>query len=442
MTSSPTGEATKTGPDKTTLLFAAVLPLMSVLDMLILPHASLDAFGVRVLWALQQVASAFWVNRLSGRPRRLFFLANSAIGSSFILAVVTLTGDVDSPYIHLVMCLPLLVAFVYSEEAGAAIVSGIVCMLGLGVLVVLTGHPLSQGIAWGSLVAMTSFFGVMGSSQFRRALEARNEARLERTRREAAEKLARTLRDQAQSERLATVGRLAASVMHEINNPLAFVHANLRFLQEELRVQPLAPKSRAELEEVLTETRAGLERVQQIVTDLKGFSRRDTEESSACALTDVVADSVRLAAVRLKHVAQVKVDLPPGLPPVFATPRRLVQVLINLLVNAGDAIEEAGVVPGTILVRGEVRGQHVVLLIEDNGPGFPPEVLPRLFESFFTTKGPEKGTGLGLVICRELLEQCGATLAAENREEGGARLRIQWPALLPREGAARTEDPG
>jgi C4-dicarboxylate-specific signal transduction histidine kinase len=69
----------------------------------------------------------------------------------------------------------------------------------------------------------------------------------------------------------------------------------------------------------------------------------------------------------------------------------------------------------------------VLLLVEDNGPGFPPDVLPRLFETFFTTKGPEKGTGLGLALSREMVEQFGGTLVAENRAEGGARLRLEFP---------------
>jgi signal transduction histidine kinase len=70
-------------------------------------------------------------------------------------------------------------------------------------------------------------------------------------------------------------------------------------------------------------------------------------------------------------------------------------------------------------------------MVEDNGPGFPPEVVPRLFEAFFTTKGPEKGTGLGLAISRELLERFGGTLHAENRPEGGARLRVELPRHVP-----------
>jgi C4-dicarboxylate-specific signal transduction histidine kinase len=126
------------------------------------------------------------------------------------------------------------------------------------------------------------------------------------------------------------------------------------------------------------------------------------------------------------------VRIPAELPEVFATRRRLAQVLLNLLVNAGDALEEARVQGGEVRVTGVVQGDKVTLLVEDNGPGFPPEVLPRLFESFFTTKGPEKGTGLGLSLSREMVERFGGRLTAENRPEGGARLRLELPVHKPR----------
>ena len=157
----------------------------------------------------------------------------------------------------------------------------------------------------------------------------------------------------------------------------------------------------------------------------------DVEEPSPCVLAAVVADAVRLAEVRLKHVARVSVEVPEALPEVFVTPQRLTQVVLNLLVNAGDALEEARVGQGEIRLRGEVWGARVVLLVEDNGPGFPSAVLARLFEPFFTTKGPEKGTGLGLSISRELLERFGGTLHAQNRPEGGARLRVELPVHAP-----------
>jgi len=144
---------------------------------------------------------------------------------------------------------------------------------------------------------------------------------------------------------------------------------------------------------------------------------------------DVVSDAARIASLRLRYVARLEVEVPAQLPPVRAVRRRLAQVLLNLLVNAGDALEEHGRSGSTVRVTGRREGARVVLLVEDNGPGFPPEVLSRLFEPFFTTKGPEKGTGLGLALSRELVEQFGGTLVAANRPEGGARLRLELPCM-------------
>ena len=419
------------GLDRRSLSIAALLPLFSVMDVMLLSGVVPEALGFRIAWSLELVLHALLLQRSSEAGRSLLILANSALSSCFYLGIVTATGLLDSPYVHLLPSMPLLVAFIYPEDMRTAVASGLVSLVGIAVLgSVLQGDP-RRALAWASLVAVATFFGVYGSARFRDALEARNALLVERARREDLERLARTQRQQAQSERLATVGRLAASVMHEINNPLAYVRSNLSFFQTELRAQPLAPEVRAEFEQVLAETHAGLERIRQIAADLKGFSRMDEEQAGECALADAVADAVRLAGVRLKHVARVEVDVPRELPCVHVTPRRLVQVLLNLLVNAGDAIEDAGRAGGLIRVRGERGEGRVVLLVEDNGPGFPPQVLARLFESFFTTKSPEKGTGLGLVISRELLEPFGATLVAENRAEGGARLRIELPLHAP-----------
>ncbi|MFY0579676.1 sensor histidine kinase [Cystobacter fuscus] len=136
---------------------------------------------------------------------------------------------------------------------------------------------------------------------------------------------------------------------------------------------------------------------------------------------------MKLASLRLKHVVRLRVEVPESLPTVFVVRQRLVQVVLNLLVNAGDALEEQGGRDGEVWVRGLGEEGRAVLLIEDNGPGFAPHVLPRLFEPFFTTKGPDKGTGLGLTLSRDLVAQFGGQLTASNRPEGGARLRIEFP---------------
>jgi two-component system sensor histidine kinase PhcS len=107
----------------------------------------------------------------------------------------------------------------------------------------------------------------------------------------------------------------------------------------------------------------------------------------------------------------------------------LEQVLLNLLLNAADAIEDAKVRDGRVAVRAEVEGAQVRVVVEDNGPGIAEENLPMLFTSFFTTKAPGKGTGLGLALCREYVSRAGGSLQAENRPEGGARFVLRVPAV-------------
>ncbi|QRO03064.1 two-component sensor histidine kinase [Archangium violaceum] len=401
------------------------------MDVLILGQPSLETLLTRVAWCAELLAYGWAVRKLDERWYPAVATLNSVLTSGFFLSLVYFTGQARSPYINLVPTVPLMMALVHPRHAGPAIGGGITSTLGVLGLMLATRDSVPHALGWACMVGSSTFFATYASGQLRKAQAAESEARLERARRESLEKLAVADRHRAQTEKLATVGRLAASVMHEINNPLAFVRSNLDFLRTEVLAQQLPDETRQELQEVMDETRTGVERIRQIVSDLKGFSRMDQEEPSECALADVVTDAARLAGVRLKHVAKLKVEVPAELPEVFATRRRLAQVLLNLLVNAGDALEEAKVQGGEVTVRGVAEGGRVTLMVEDNGPGIPPEVLPRVFDTFFTTKGPEKGTGLGLSISRELVERFGGTLRAENRPEGGARLCLELPVHAP-----------
>ncbi|HEX8437201.1 sensor histidine kinase [Archangium sp.] len=413
------------------LVFAATILLLYPMDLLLVPAPSYPTLLTRLGWAAQMLLYAWLRRRVDGRWETVVLAVNSVLVSLFFLLLVYFTGGAESPYMNLVPSMPLMMALLQPQDTRPAILTGIASALGVMGLQWMEHHHPGHAVAWALMVGTATFFGVYGSTQFRKAQAAEDEARLERTRRESLEKAAVAERHRAQTEKLATVGRLAASVMHEINNPLAFVRSNLDFLRTEVLEQPLPEETRTELAEVFEETRTGVERIRQIVSDLKGFSRMDGEEPSECALADVVSDAARLAAMRLKHVARLKVEVPADLPEVFATRRRLAQVLLNLLVNAGDALEEAKVQGGEVRERGLAEEGRVVLLVEDNGPGFPPDVLQRLFEAFFTTKALDKGTGLGLSISRELVERFGGTLRAENRPEGGARLRLELPRHMP-----------
>ncbi len=412
-------------------VFGATIVALYVLDLLVLRRPSLAPLLVRVVWAAELFVYTWMLTRVGEHRLPLLRSLHGILLSVCFLGLVTSTGGGDSPYMAMVPSMPLLMALIQPREPRLAILCGVTGAVGVLAMMLLKDGQMMNAVAWAGMVGAATFFGVYGSEQFRKAQAAEEEARVERARRESLEKLARAEHSRAQSEKLATVGRLAASVMHEINNPLAFVGSNLSFLRTEVLAQPLPEEARREFQEAFDETRSGVERIQQIVTDLRGFSRMDAEEPCECVLADVVTDAARLAAVRLKHVARLKVEIPAELPEVFATRRRLAQVILNLLVNAGDALEEAKVRGGEVKVTGVAGEGRVTLLVEDNGPGFAPEVLPRLFESFFTTKGPEKGTGLGLTISREMVERFGGKLSAENRPEGGARLRLELPVHKP-----------
>ncbi|WP_245682970.1 sensor histidine kinase [Archangium gephyra] len=414
------------GPRRKMLLWLAPALLSQyVLDVLAV-GPGLPALVLRVVWALCVALSALRMDEHSASSMRLHTTFQCVAGSLCFIGLVLVAGGSDGAYFHLFPCLPLILCLIYPQDTLPVMLSGALCSAGAGGMLWMAGRPMSQVLLWVGIVVTVTLVGAYGASEFRKAQRAENEGRLERARREALESLAISERRRAHSEKLATIGQLAASVMHEINNPVAFIGANLDYLEREVLAEPRRA-SREELAEVFRETRTGVERVRQIIGDLRGFSRMDTEEPTECAVADVVSDAVRIARLRLQHVARLEVDIPEDLPPVLAVRRRLAQVLLNLLVNAGDALEARGREGSEVRIIGVCEGARVVLRVEDNGPGFPPHVLPRLFETFFTTKGPEKGTGLGLALSRELVEQCGGSLVAENREEGGARLRLEFP---------------
>ncbi|MFI5309380.1 MAG: sensor histidine kinase, partial [Polyangiales bacterium] len=218
-------------------------------------------------------------------------------------------------------------------------------------------------------------------------------------------------------EKLASVGRLAAGVAHEIGNPLAAILG----LTELLRAGDVAPEQAAEF---LARIHGETERIHRIIRDLLDFSRRDPEDvaGQSADLAQAVADAVNLVRPQ-KESQQIEIApaLAPGLPRVQGPQHRLTQVLLNLLLNAVDALGGRG----RIEISAERADGECLLCVSDDGPGLSDEVLARLFEPFTTTKPPGKGTGLGLAVCHALVEGMGGTIRAENRPEGGARFEVR-----------------
>lgn len=224
------------------------------------------------------------------------------------------------------------------------------------------------------------------------------------------------------SERLASVGRLAAGVAHEIGNPLAAILG----LVELVRAGDL---SADEANEFLRRVQVETERIQKTIRDLLDFSRqgRDDDEAGAegADLGEVVEDAVRLVAPQ-KDLQRVDIErrLDPEAPRVRGSADRLTQLVLNLLLNAADAIEGEG----SIRLEVHPAGDHMVeLVVADSGPGIDVDIAASLFDPFVTTKPAGEGTGLGLAVCHTIVEHLGGTIRAENPPEGGARFVVRLP---------------
>ncbi|CAN5793667.1 hypothetical protein BH11GEM2_BH11GEM2_39000 [soil metagenome] len=238
------------------------------------------------------------------------------------------------------------------------------------------------------------------------------------------------------SDRMASVGTLAAGVAHEINNPLAAVIANLDYIVEGLADKSDASAGRAgridalTLEDIrgpLDDAREAAQRVRFIVRDLKVFSRSPTEEANGPVdVKATMESSVGMAWNEIRHRARLIKEYG-AVPPVEANEARLGQVFLNLLVNAAQALPEGDADRNEIRIRTRLDGAQVIIEVSDTGAGIPPEIIGRIFDAFFTTKAVGAGTGLGLAICQRIVSDMGGQLTVESKVGSGTTFRVALP---------------
>jgi PAS domain S-box-containing protein len=226
-----------------------------------------------------------------------------------------------------------------------------------------------------------------------------------------------------QASKLATMGELAASIAHELNNPLATVALRVEFLGNQL---PANDPRHAAVDVIAQE----VERMASLVSNLLVFSRRSHPQISTVDLREELSNSLDFVHYHLRNrKINIVKEFDEALPTVQADRQQLRQVFLNLMTNASDAMVEGG----TLTVRarrGESRNGNstVVMEVSDTGTGIKPENMPRLWESFFTTKPEGKGTGLGLPICRRTIEEHRGTIEIESQFGIGTTVRIALPA--------------
>ena len=261
-----------------------------------------------------------------------------------------------------------------------------------------------------------------------------------------------------QAEKLASLGLLSAGVAHEINNPLAYVANNLAVLERDCRglwevleaceeARPVLAAARPELAAridrigrdidlpyirenlgpMLGSTRRGVKRISAIVESLRGFARLDQAAVDRVDLRQAIAGSLELIRGHLERRQITLEQREDGAIPVVCVPAQINQVVLNLLVNAMQAIEATGRGAGRIEVALRSRGEEVVLEVTDDGCGIPAAVLTRIFDPFFTTKPVGEGTGLGLAISHGIVADHGGRIEVESTPGQGSRFRVILP---------------
>lgn len=277
-----------------------------------------------------------------------------------------------------------------------------------------------------------------------------------------------------QTEKMASIGQLAAGVAHEVNNPMGFIHANLHQMSEYLtdlekyfeatdRLQRAAVEGdlelvraaaadvqtvareidlefvRSDFEKALMESGEGADRIRHIVKDLRDFSRPDLPARSAADVNQAVDSTANIVYTMMKHDVLLEKEYA-ELPKIEAYPMQLKQVFMNLLVNAHQAIEARAEATGAgekgiIRIETEEVGSEVCVRIADTGIGIPEDARARIFEPFFTTKPVGTGTGLGLSTSFNIVERHGGRIAVESEEGEGTVFEVWLPVYAP-----KTED--
>jgi signal transduction histidine kinase len=229
----------------------------------------------------------------------------------------------------------------------------------------------------------------------------------------------RARRDQVAREKLATVGTIAAGVAHEVNNPLAAI----RMEAELLGMQHTSPEIVGATQAIIRE----VDRAARIAKSLLRLATQSHGRMNEIPVGQLLADIIAVRAPLLKEIGVgLRTSVADGLPPVLARGGDLEQILMNLLTNAEDAVQ--GRLVQEIEVSATREGDAVRLTVDDTGLGVPPDLRTKVFDPFYTTKAPDKATGLGLAMCQRIVSELGGRIWAEESPRGGARFVVELPA--------------
>ncbi len=229
-----------------------------------------------------------------------------------------------------------------------------------------------------------------------------------------------------QTEKMASLGRMSAGILHEINNPLNYATTGLYTLQNKRK--HVAPEQQAEYTEVLQEVEEGISRVKSIVSDLKSFTHPDTEMRDAVEVPAMISAALRFLSSEWKDKVRIEQKLPGGLT-VQGNRNKLLQVFVNLLQNSLDAVRRKKFADEQpmISIEGREEGDKTIVTIRDNGEGMDAQTIGKVFDPFFTTKDVGEGMGLGLTICYRIVKEYNGRISVSSERGKFCEFRLEFP---------------
>jgi two-component system, sensor histidine kinase PhcS len=230
-----------------------------------------------------------------------------------------------------------------------------------------------------------------------------------------------------QSEKLASLGRMSAGIIHEINNPLNFATTGLFTLRKKAKY--LAPEQQTGYAEIITDVEDGLKRVQTIVSDLRMFTHPNTEQLDPVPVAEVITPALRFLSNESRDIVQIEQKLTAN-QTIWANKNKLIQVLLNLLQNSIDALKVKKFSDSekpTIWIEGRVENGQSILSVRDNGTGIDAKNLGKIFDPFFTTKDVGEGMGLGLSICYSIAQEYGGKILVKTEPGKFCEFTLEFP---------------
>ena len=232
------------------------------------------------------------------------------------------------------------------------------------------------------------------------------------------------------NDRLSSIGILAAGVAHELNNPMAWIKSNLQSIKTDLKRlknEPNQPKLIESFEDSVGSMIEGSNRVADIIDNFRSFTRVDDTERTPFNVNEILESAINMVLPELKNHAKLKKALAIDLPMVEINKGRLHQVFINLLINAYQAMHHKDINQNKIYIKTYPVRDQVCISIQDTGEGIPDDILPHIFDLFFTTKPIGKGTGFGLFICHDIIQKFGGELKVETEIHKGTTFFVYLP---------------